>query len=337
MNIIHLPIDIKSLYFNIKNDNQCGHTATVATPLKKTRNEEKLDDILKLSTNKMNVSAKPDLIDLLVKHSKSKVVIRDVFVFNKLSVNGKFIDSRYSFGCYIKEEIDELKVQFGRLKLHYPSKFVYDDLEVNINNKEIYKAISKSLNDYAFLIRGFDFDLDTGILNFDALIVGENQIPYSKVFVNEKGVGNKFNLIFNELADDYDNEIISLRKKFGDIVNPTNYLEFFKKMKDVAYDAISAMVGGNIEVISDKYPYSLFDFIYEEGNIRKYGILRVTSTKKKYFNISMAQLNFLRKNNEDVKIFLASEIFDELILSIFNVNDLENLEMNINSIKYWGD
>ena len=34
MSIVRLPIDTKSLYFNIKNDNQRGHTATVATPLK---------------------------------------------------------------------------------------------------------------------------------------------------------------------------------------------------------------------------------------------------------------------------------------------------------------
>ena len=34
MSIIRLPIDTKSLYFNIKNDNETGHTATVATPLK---------------------------------------------------------------------------------------------------------------------------------------------------------------------------------------------------------------------------------------------------------------------------------------------------------------
>ena len=34
MSVIRLPIDIKSLYFNIKNDNEKGHTATVATPLK---------------------------------------------------------------------------------------------------------------------------------------------------------------------------------------------------------------------------------------------------------------------------------------------------------------
>ena len=34
MSMIRLSIDTKSLFFNIKNDNERGHTATVATPLK---------------------------------------------------------------------------------------------------------------------------------------------------------------------------------------------------------------------------------------------------------------------------------------------------------------
>ena len=39
---IKLPIDTKSLYFNIKNDNLNGHTATVASPLRKTFGDYKL-------------------------------------------------------------------------------------------------------------------------------------------------------------------------------------------------------------------------------------------------------------------------------------------------------
>ena len=34
MTKIRLPIDLKSLYYNIFNDNEKGHTCTVATPLK---------------------------------------------------------------------------------------------------------------------------------------------------------------------------------------------------------------------------------------------------------------------------------------------------------------
>ncbi|MBO4668059.1 MAG: hypothetical protein J5666_08065, partial [Bacilli bacterium] len=144
-----------------------------------------------------------------------------------------------SFGFYIKEEVDETKVQFGRLKLHYPSKFIYEDDEININNKEVFKAISECLHNYAFVITSFEYAYETDTLNFDALIVGENNIPYSKVFINEKGVGNKFNLIFNENADDYDREIISLRKKYGEEVNPTNYLDCFRHMKEIAMEIVS--------------------------------------------------------------------------------------------------
>ena len=237
--LIRLPIDTKSLYFNIKNDNISGHTATVASPLKKTNGEFKLDDILKIKSKEIDVDTKKEMIALLVKHSKSKVLIRQVYAFDKISVNGNLIDTDCSFGCYIKEEIDETKVQFGRLKLHYPSKFIYEDQDLNINNRIIFKKISEKLHNYAFIVRAFEYDTETKVLNFDSLIVGENNIPYSKVFINEKGAGNKFNSIFNENADDYDREIIALRKKYGEDVNPYNYLDYFKQMKESAFDIIS--------------------------------------------------------------------------------------------------
>ena len=41
--IIRLPIDVKSLYYNIKNDNETGHTATVSTPI---RNGSSVDEEL---------------------------------------------------------------------------------------------------------------------------------------------------------------------------------------------------------------------------------------------------------------------------------------------------
>lgn len=334
MSIIKLPIDTKSLYFNIKNDNITGHTPTVATPLKKTYNDYKLMDILKIKDHEMDISDSFDLLSLLIKDSKTSVVIKKVFVFDKLTVNGKKINIFESFGCYIKEEIDETKVQFGRLKLHYPSKFVYEDGRMNINNKKVYSAISKLLGNYAFIIRCFEYNTDTDVLNFDALIVGENSIPYSKVFINEKGAGNKFNVIFNENADDYDREIIALRKVYGMDINPFNYLDYFKKMKEIAISIIEKYLKNKIEMISFQYPYSLFDFCYIENGIKRYGILRVTATKNKYFNLSTIQNIFLLNNKEDVKVFLVSNIFDKFELSIYNYDNLLSLSMNINSIKY---
>ena len=335
--MIRLPIDIKSLYFNIKNDNSSGHTSTVATPLKKVENGNKLEDILKISSKELNISSKKDLISLLIKHSKSKVLIKNMYVFDKISVNGKKIISDNSFGCYIKEEIDETKVQFGRLKLHYPSKLIYEDEEVKINNKEVYKAISNALNNYAFIIRAFEYLPEEDVLNFDALIVGENDIPYSKVFINEKGVGNKFNVIFNENADDYDREIIALRSKYGDNVDPYNYLEYIREMKKTAFELIKSNLNVKIEQISNQFPYSLFDFCYSINGVKKYGILRVTATKNNYFNISFMQQAFMMNNVNDAKIFLVSNIFIEPTLKTFNYNNLFDLSMSVNSVKYEED
>lgn len=337
MGKIILPIDTKSLYFNIKNDNFSGHTPTVASPLKKVFKNFKLENILLIKSNEVDITNKKDLIELLIKHSKTKVIIKNLFIFDKLSVNGNMLDVDVCFGCYIKEEIDESKKQFGRLKLHYPSKLIYEDDEISINNKKIYKAISEKLNNYAFIIRAFEFDNDTKILNFDALIVGENDIPYSKVFINEKGVGNKFNNIFNENADDYDREIIALRKEFGEAVNPFNYLDYFRKLKLKAITIIEDQIGYSIEVISFDYPYALFDFYYLENNIKKYGILRVTATRNIYFNLSFIQQVFIKKNSDDINVFLVSNIIDNPEIHIIDYNKILNMSMNINSIKYEED
>ena len=84
---------------------------------------------------------------------------------------------------YIREETAPNNVHFGRQKLHYPTSLVFEDLDVYINNRSVVKAISEELCNYAFLVEAFEDD---------ATIVGENGIPYSKVFVNRRGVGNKF-------------------------------------------------------------------------------------------------------------------------------------------------
>lgn len=334
MSIIKLPIDTKSLYFNINNDNKLGHTPTVATPLKKVSHDCKMEDILSLQEREIDVSYKNELIDLLTKHSKTKTIIKKIYVFNNLTVNGIRINSLYSYGCYIKEEVDPTKVQFGRLKLHYPSKFVYKDNEIDINNKEIYRAISNILGNYAFLIRAFEYNTRTNSLNFDALIVGENGIPYSKVFINQKGTGNKFNLIFNEDADDYDKEIIALKKSFEEEVGPHNYLSYVKSMKAIAADIIQKNLQTELELIYLQYPYSLFDFCYMEDGIKKYGILRVTATKQKYFNISIAQQVFLSANKDIAKIFLITNVFENPALTIYKNADLIKLNKKINSLKY---
>ena len=71
MSVIRLPIDIKSLYFNIKNDNETGHTATVATPLKQGSSiHEELAQIRNIPEN-INSYSRDSLISQILSKSRN--------------------------------------------------------------------------------------------------------------------------------------------------------------------------------------------------------------------------------------------------------------------------
>ena len=72
MSKIVLPIDTKSLYLNIFNDNLAGHTATVATPLKQGNSyNEELGQLLTIKDKEIYFQNKPELINEMLKNSKS--------------------------------------------------------------------------------------------------------------------------------------------------------------------------------------------------------------------------------------------------------------------------
>lgn len=338
MAILRLPIDTKSLYLNIKNDNLHGHTATVATPLKqgKSYNSE-LGQILQIKDKRIDLSDRDGLIHEFVKNSKSQIVIREAFAFDKIKANGLEIDTKgKSFCIFIKEEVDSKRAQCGRLKVHYPQNLKYEDVDIAIDNKSILLKISESVFGYSLIVRAFEYDTKTGYLNFDILIVGENQIPYSKVFINEKGVGDKFTKIFNESADDYDFEIVPLRKKYGEDVDPSTYDYYLSQMRIKATELVIKEFEHGFEVISDKYPYALFDIRYRIGEHTKYIILRFTATNLTYFNVSIQQKNFINNYYDDIEIFVVTNILSKPVLKKYQPSDLSNMKMLVNSIKYMG-
>ena len=210
MSIIRLPIDTKSLYFNVKNDNKTGHTATVATPLKQGDSvHEELARITEIPEN-IDDCSREELISAIQLKSRVEIVVRNIFVFDKIAVNGLLLDGVPSYCIYIREETNPKKFHFGRQKVHYPTTFAFENDTTAINNRAVINAISQVLHTYAFVVEAFEYNNETAVLNFDATIVGENNIPYSKLFVNRKGVGNKFTDRFRENSDVYDREIISL-------------------------------------------------------------------------------------------------------------------------------
>ncbi len=339
MQKIVLPLDTKSFYYNIKNDNISGHTATVSTPIKQGNSvNEDMVQVYKIPMQ-IDFQTRPELINEMIKNSRSKIKVTNVFVFKKIYVNGKEINTEKSFCFYIKEEIDPSKYQFGRLKLHYPMSLKYEDTDLDIDNKNVINKISEFLHGYAFIVNAFEYDLDRDYLDFKITIVGENSIPYSKVFTNNKGVGNKYTNIFNEYADSYDMEIISLKKyysKYDTIVDQNNYREMILKNDNLANDIIEFKLKekkySNIKNLSSDFSYSLYDLSYESDGIVKYIMKFNTCTEKIYFNISSKKLKFLNDFSEDTSIVLITNILEKPKMHIFNIDDIKKFSKSINSM-----
>lgn len=339
MQKIVLPIDTKSFYYNIKNDNISGHTATVATPIKQGNSiNDKLMQVYKIPMQ-IDYQSKPELVNELTKNSKSQIKITNVFVFKNIKVNGISIQTSKSFCFYIKEEIDPEKAQFGRLKLHYPMSLKYEDTDLDIDNRNVINTISEYLKGYAFIVTAFEYDFDEDSLNFKITIIGENSIPYSKVFINNKGVGNKYTSIFDEYADSYDMEIISLKKyysNYGENVDPGNYREAISKNDYIADSLVenNLIEKGftNIKNLSSEFTYSLYDFSYEKDDKVKYLMVFNTSTSNKYFNISSKKLKFLNDFSDDTKIILITNILDNPQMYEYYIADINSFSKSINSI-----
>lgn len=337
--IIRLPIDTKSLYMNIKNDNESGHTATVATPLKQYGSvHEELLPILDVPEN-INPISREELVTQILMHSRADARINNVFVFNNICVNGISISGDKSFCIYIREEISPTNIHFGRQKIHYPKSLKYSDSEIEINNMEIMKAVSEALHNYAFIVEAFEYDTETKALNFDTTVVGENGIPYSKVFINHRGVGNKFVSVFNEYADIYDSEIIALREKYGyDKVSPLNFLDVMERNKTIALDkartyliSVGAM---DVRNLYEEYPYSLYDLEYKMYGKKCYSIVRFTATALKYFQLPLNKINFCNDFLDCASLILVTDVTGGAKIYEYRINDLNNMKKIINSISY---
>lgn len=337
--IVRLPIDLKSLYLNIKNDNKTGHTATVATPLRQGNSIHK--EIAQILTLPSNVP--PDSFEGLALHllsnSRAEAKIVQAFLFDNISVNGISVNCQSSFCVYIREEIDPNNVHCGRQKVHYPQKLKYEDSNICIDNNEVIKAISTTLHNYAFIVQALEYDDSTHTLNFDALIVGEKNIPYSKVFLNKRGVGDKFSLIFNVYADLYDSEIIAMRRALGyDSVSPENFMEVMSMNKEKALDIVSSHLEKQkefeINQISNRYPYSIYDIEVESHGLKKYVIVRFSSTKICYFNLSSNCVRFINNFPKQTEIYFISDINGTPIIHRYTADDLTNMKKTIDSVTY---
>lgn len=337
--IIRLPIDVKSLYFNIKNDNESGHTATVATPIKQYGGvNEDLIKVLDIPEN-INVISRESIIGQILSKSRAEARIDKVFVFDKISVNGIMVENIPSFCMYIREETAEGYVHKGRQKLHYPPSLKFSDEEVEINNKLVMQAISRTLGDYAFIVEAFEYNTNDSSLNFDVIVVGANNIPYSKVFINRRGVGVKFTSVFSEDSEVYDSEIIALREHLGyENVGPENFAQVMRENKNKAYEIVKSKLDSigakGIRQLNEEYPYALYDYEYKINGVKHYAIVRQTATKIKYFNLPINKIQFCNDFLDKVCVYLVTDINGEPMLKVYSAEELNAMSKRINSISY---
>ena len=335
MHKILLPIDTKSLYYNILNDNLKGHTCTVATPIKQGKAiNPYLSEIYKIP-KQVDFEKSEELIRELTKNSKSVVKINNVFVFDKLKINGHPLDVGCNFCMFTKEEIDSERAQFGRIKLHYPLSI--KDVNYSIDNRKVINAISDYLFGYAFLVESFEYDFDDDSLNFNVLLVGYREIPYSKVFINNKGVGNKYIQDIRNYIDMYDSEIIALRQKYGLDVSTKNFNDYLEKGRLIAKEKVQKYLisigATNIRDVSEEYPYSLFDFQYYLGGEINYCLVFATYTKKKYFNLSGYQNQFINSFPNST-IVLVTDVDRGNIINVITRDDIKNYSVLMDVVRF---
>ena len=326
MHKILLPIDTKSLYYNILNDNPKGHTCTVATPIKQGNSLNlELNEIYKIPLQ-IDFQHYPDLIDSLL--------INNVFVFSKIKINGETIKTNSSYCMFVKEEIDPSKAQFGRIKLHYPTSLKYSLLD--IDNKAVISSISEHLYGFAFIVDAFEFDFDDNSLNFIVTIVGYNQIPYSKVFINSKGTGKKYTKAFKRTEDCYDSEIVILKKRYGDEITPENFQEYMNKANSrailVAKDYLISKGAKEVNSLCDIYPYSIFDLKYVINGKTEYAIVKTSYTKAIYFDLSGEERQALALFKQSSLLFI-SEAFGCEEIKIYKQEQLNELDSLVTSVR----
>lgn len=334
MHKILLPIDTKSLYYNILNDNPKGHTCTVATPIKQGNSLNlELNEIYKIPLQ-IDFQHYPDLIDSLLKNSKSTNKINNVFVFSKIKINGETIKTNSSYCMFVKEEIDPSKAQFGRIKLHYPTSLKYSLLD--IDNKAVISSISEHLYGFAFIVDAFEFDFDDNSINFIVTIVGYNQIPYSKVLINSKGTGKKYTKAFKRTEDCYDSEIVILKKRYGDEITPENFQEYMNKANSrailVAKDYLISKGAKEVNSLCDIYPYSIFDLKYVINGKTEYAIVKTSYTKAIYFDLSGEERQALALFKQSSLLFI-SEAFGCEEIKIYKQEQLNELDSLVTSVR----
>ena len=341
MTQFRFKIDEKSLYYGIYNDYEKGQTATVSTPINQSKNPDKWHkDILQLLDSGLEAKQVPEILvnkclNKTTSQANSKLVA--LYEFSNILLDGVKLNTSSSFCLYIKEETDQIirnkqgklveNTHLGRQKLHYPLSLKHKSDGFNIDNSAVMQSILQQNGGFAFVVRGFDCDIERKTLNFITSIIGLQGIFLSNVFKKQKGVGKK--LLLKEInleeidftaQDVYgDSTSLILDRKNNDVD-----LDIFEKANKTKLE--NGKIGENIILqqlnqnknatdiyhTSIDYPTSPYDIEYYENGVKKYVEVKSTQGNKKIFNMSSGEIKFMQRYKNDYILFLITNVKDKM-------------------------
>ena len=341
MSKIRFKIDEKSLYFGIYNNYEKGEVMTSSTPINQSKNENKWHkDIINFMNSGLDHDSEiPQglLLQLTRKTtSQAKTRINHLFVFDKIAFNGKILRCDSEFAIYVKEEIDEIikrrdgslgpNTHLGRLKLHYPSKIKYDRDGFNINNKDVLNSILEQNGGFAYIVRGFEIDLQTRTLNFVISLIGLKGIFLSSVFKIAKGIGKKLlldeiNLEAQDLASD--SMVIIATNSLNNESSERDFDTFRENLRktqvengnlgeNYIFDHLAEFVDTEIfdpYHTSKHYPTSPYDIEYVDNmGVTHYIEVKSTSGSRGIFNMSSGEIKFMKEYKDSYMLLLVTNV-----------------------------
>ena len=301
---LKFKIDEKSLFYGVYNDYNRGQTATVSTPLNQSRDENKWrKDIFELKKYNCRLSDPPEmLVFQCQKDSKSGNVIDDIFVFDKIYIDGQELNTDCQFAMYTKRETDEIitradgsrgiNTHFGRVKLHYPISMKYKADGYKIDNRNVLDTILNQNGNFAFVVRGFECNENDKTINFITSLIGPEGIPLSTVFRRAKGVGKKLMIDPDKVID---NDYVVIVEKNPESNSNISYelvnksrAENGKLGEEFIFEVLKKELSNSVELYhtSIDYPQSPYDMEYVLNGKKYYIEVKSTSGTREVFNMS---------------------------------------------------
>ncbi len=328
-------IDEKSLFRGVKNDYKKGQSPTVHTPLNQSKDKKKWhNDIYAFieGCHSEDIENLPVLLkDKCTKKTTSNASTKIVgfYVFSKFSVDGVLFETDFDFAMYVKEETDisivkrdgkkTVNSHLGRQKLHYPMSFIHVSDGYNINNAEVLDKILKVNGGFAYVVNGFDFDTETGVLNFKTTMIGLEGVLLSNVFIRKKGVGVKLLIDGDAIAN---LDIVAPRtsglteEESNAFVRTLEKIEKSRRNNGLigekyVFDNIEKIFGWLPEEkrhVSKIYPQSPYDIECMVNGETWYIEVKSTKDKKKYFYMSKGERQFMDKYDQHYCLVLVTNV-----------------------------